>query len=1848
MINKQEIYYKVLDDQKSVQIDVLNLIKGIKVKNAFLFLKVKNITQNAVFEANFYIENTKQGLIDKISNLSSTAPQNEILLNITDEIQYLLDNEISVGVIKFETSSNYSIEIEKSYEKSAIYYLMPASYEENTVSYNSDIGNKENVSINLGTGEFTLKHSDFDLYCNSLSLPIKHVYSSKGVMLPENENIKSLYGHNVKLNIEQYLEEVVDNEELTGEYILYDENGKQERLLERFYYFDDSGDKVYIERGDSNLRVNLNGELEYLIHEELNLFKPVYLEIKTKEGFSLVTDKKDIKGANLISSEPDEMVQLREQIKSLEANEENLKTIIENSQNQLVALVLSKKVIEKQINEQQTATGDSTQEIYKNILTESQFTELLSSVLNIGNEENKDYEYFLKDENGEFLITNYYNLLKDSNNEVKLANKDLLSIDMQIKSTCTNIENYRSQLKDTFDTLEKMRNSLALYERQIPVFYLYNDSVIYGFSKIINENTTTTYINGNNEFKTEYLSIPHIYRLNYIQDNYDNTIIINYQKNINKIDNIVDSNNNVTTFVYDDNDLLVDIVSQNENKMSFSYLDNKLIDIKSDNNKLSRYVYSNDNLIGVISNKGIRISYDTSSRVSKIQGVSILNKIENADAHFKTETIDSSNIDNYLTKNIVKFDYINEFSTSVSSVKCQENNEKTIKKLTYIFDNIGRVRTVYENSFDENNFSLSNPVVKSFNYLSREKRVEVSPLLNAPNYLDGVCFTNGEDVTQSYYSNYFGDGLLEGGDIYCGDDVYCESYLVHKDYHSFTSNLENLYDSVEVNAANLQEINSNTSEQKALVLSGFAKANSYFIYNEDNTDKLITDFPAYISNRKFELRAQVTYSGEMTPHIFKKCFDFKNNSWQFCALLVPIDASKEVQKIECFFDYSNNNTDSPVYFTDLVLKQASFVEETLKNNKLVERSTSNSKWKQKYYYNDDDKLIKIEYYDKTKNTESSQYFSEFFYNKFGKLFKTINYNNIVTEKIFNDKGVEIKSKIYHKNTPSDVFYTEQKLDDNGKILSSYNSLGDEINNYQYDKGNISNVIDFNNNITSYAYDSFGNTLQMSNNADGISNITTYNYTLDFLTKLNHNNFDILYDYDSLGRVSKIKVDNENYITLLYDDSNNTCLMTYSNDSGFKSIFDDNGNVVEVYFKDKDSDYSLILQNIYDSYGNLIAINDKIQNSTIKYVLDKFDNESTVESTQHGITLEKNLEYDSQNNLSLLEYTLGTTSTGNAYCYTYEYNDSIDSELKGVMLPTGALQSLDYDSLGRTKEISLVPNMESNLKISKLHTYLKKGNHASNLVSSLWFGENGKYKDNLKYTYDKNGNITQVKNNGQVVASYQYDALNRLVREDNKFFNKSTIFEYDAGGNIVNKLEYNYSCTNLQDKTPNVVIPYNYATSGNRDRLMSYDGEAFEYDAIGNPTKYRDLVLEWSGRQLKKYGTFEFEYNAQGVRTKKISGNTTTNFFLDGTKILAQEDIINSDNTSVKTIMHFFYGVDGVAGFTINNQNYYYKKNLQGDIIGIYDNNMNQIVKYEYDAWGEHKIYYLHNNQFVDIDSENTYTENSNTLYIALKNPFRYRSYYYDLETGLYYLNSRYYDPELGRFVNVDGINYLDTNNINGLNLYAYCLNNPIMLTDSQGTGWLTDAWNNIKNFFVKSWEVIVGTLTSAALVIGGIALTIFSTGFLANFGGAMIGAGIGGFISGVQSQLNGSSYWAGYLGGVISGGLAGFGSAIGPITSFFLGGFGNFIGTIVTGTIDTGEINWNNIENFVADSLIVGLISIGGHYFGKVTDLLNKFGFRNIFSQILIWSEMAFTELSNSIITILKEFTNRIKQFLNY
>ena len=341
-------------------------------------------------------------------------------------------------------------------------------------------------------------------------------------------------------------------------------------------------------------------------------------------------------------------------------------------------------------------------------------------------------------------------------------------------------------------------------------------------------------------------------------------------------------------------------------------------------------------------------------------------------------------------------------------------------------------------------------------------------------------------------------------------------------------------------------------------------------------------------------------------------------------------------------------------------------------------------------------------------------------------------------------------------------------------------------------------------------------------------------------------------------------------------------------------------------------------------------------------------------------------------------------------------------------------------------------------------------------------------------------------------------------------NRSYVYEYDNAGNITAKRWYAFTTGTLG--TPQGVDLYSYEDSLWGDLLTKWSYDYIEYDEIGNPLRIgayfenegrwsSGYELAWTGRQLTSYARFDvlgiddidydtiitFTYNADGIRTSKTVEGVEHRYTLSGSQIISE----SWEEGGVEHLLIYIYDENGsptglkyrTDSYAAERYNYFFfEKNLQGDIIAIYNDNGSQIGTYAYDAWGGCKM---------------AWTSGATTLekhIVYIHNPFRYRGYYYDVETGWYYLQSRYYNPEWGRFLNADG--QLNPE-IVGYNMFAYCNNNPIMGRDDNGRGWL------------------------GALIGGG------------------VGAVVGGAFGALTAAMKGENVLAGSIAGAINGGVCG-------------------------------------------------------------------------------------------------------------
>ena len=298
--------------------------------------------------------------------------------------------------------------------------------------------------------------------------------------------------------------------------------------------------------------------------------------------------------------------------------------------------------------------------------------------------------------------------------------------------------------------------------------------------------------------------------------------------------------------------------------------------------------------------------------------------------------------------------------------------------------------------------------------------------------------------------------------------------------------------------------------------------------------------------------------------------------------------------------------------------------------------------------------------------------------------------------------------------------------------------------------------------------------------------------------------------------------------------------------------------------------------------------------------------------------------------------------------------------------------------------------------------------------------------NCGYGYDDNGNIASATLNGKWTG-YTYDALGQLVQVNDHSDTRSGAsgttwkYTYDLGGNILKKERFAYADTT----NPLETVTYTYGDANWRDKLTAVNGSTIRYDAIGNPLNDGTWTYTWqNGRQLQKMQkagvTAEFVYNADGLRVQKTVNGVATKYTLHGKNIV--------HITSGTDELHFFYDAQNRPAVVVyNGTAYAYVKSLQGDIVAILDENGNTVVSYGYDAWG------------APLWCTGELAET-----LGKVQPFRYRGYVYDEETGLYYLRSRFYNSSLCRFIDMDCL-------IHSGNTFAYCCNSPASMHDVCGT-----------------------------------------------------------------------------------------------------------------------------------------------------------------------------------------------------
>lgn len=647
-------------------------------------------------------------------------------------------------------------------------------------------------------------------------------------------------------------------------------------------------------------------------------------------------------------------------------------------------------------------------------------------------------------------------------------------------------------------------------------------------------------------------------------------------------------------------------------------------------------------------------------------------------------------------------------------------------------------------------------------------------------------------------------------------------------------------------------------------------------------------------------------------------------------------------------------------------------------------------------------------------------------------------------------AVQIKIQ---SNIQSTKYYQEQaEYSSNGNYQTKIINQSGNSTQYQYNEntGTVSKITDAKNTSTNYSYDNLDKLTKVTKQASGKSYVNEYSYNNDLLQTVTHNKTKYMFTYDEFGNVKQTKVGNQVLITNNYEANNGKLSnVEYGNNQTVSYDYDRFNRIVKKTGTNGNYQYA------YDAKSNLKSVTDGINNNTQEFTYD-LANRLVKQTNTNGFTGE--YEYDVNSNISANTYKF--SNKNNKVKYNYDNANRLNS----IKLNDNITWTNVFDGLSRIsfKQIS---NGSNNYRIR--YTYQNVANVNNKTTTMLAIIKNG-INPSISYIYDELGNIETIKKGTTLTNQYYYDEINQLIKEIDVEQNKVITYEYDEGGNITRKKEYSY-INGTQGTTPTKTITYTYGNTNWKDQLTSYNGKQITYDEIGNPLTYNGNTYTWqNGRQLAKISnnsqTITYKYNDNGIRTQKTVNGVTTNYYVEGNKVIYEKTGNN--------ITYYTYDENGnIIGLNYNGTQYYYIKNGQNDIIGILDSSLNQIVSYEYDSWGKLLS--------IKDANENNITSSTN---IGIINPYRYRGYRYDTETELYYLNSRYYNPEWGRFINFDNYGG-QIGEISSHNGYAYCTNNPVNMMDANGNEALALTWIAYNTISILP-EIISGGMTIGTILDG--------------------------------------------------------------------------------------------------------------------------------------------------------------------
>ena len=778
-------------------------------------------------------------------------------------------------------------------------------------------------------------------------------------------------------------------------------------------------------------------------------------------------------------------------------------------------------------------------------------------------------------------------------------------------------------------------------------------------------------------------------------------------------------------------------------------------------------------------------------------------------------------------------------------------------------------------------------------------------------------------------------------------------------------------------------------------------------------------------NRRFGVEV-VFVAKDNTKDIHYTNFSPDILDWQFLSDIYV--AQKDYVHVEVSYTYCRNaNT---AYFDGLSLYREEFGQTyTYDTENNLISAVDSQKNATKFEYNSGSDLTGIT------DPKGSKY--TYTYDKKHNVISGKSAMGIVNRLVYDSKGNIISSGVVQPDTTEKGTWVNRTFTADKNHVAAVTDAEGNKTQYEWDTKDdlLKSLTDGRGNKLIYGYDNAKRLVSVSQdvtvNGEKQTVKNSYTYAKDQLTEITHNGFKYGFGYDGYGNTSFASIAGVQVVSYQYEANNGNLMKTvYANGDEIRYSYDSQDRITASYLKNATASEKKLNTYIYDKEGNLCKVTNHLSGKTYELDYDFLDRLMRVRD-ERGACYE--YTYDKNNQMTKMFHTDGRTKMTTTYAYD---KDGRETE---VMVPDALRYYTEYDRLGRV----VYQNTESlsddaGIGTSVYYDYPDaKGNQERILPVAIRM-----LRRLYSYEYDKNGNITKIERTPQegmgessVKDTFQYDERNQLIRENSQKQNKTIAYAYDQGGNLLSVKEYAYT----EDVLPEAPLRTETGTYSStwKDQLLNWNGTAMTYDTVGNMLTRGDTTYTWTmGRKLAGVDNgkkTQYFYDHTGARVKKVVDEAVTEYHMAG-------DLIASETSNGKTMWYIYDSGANLLAVNIDGKYYTYVRNIQNDIIALVDASGKTVVNYMYDSWGK----------LLSITGSLKDT-------VGVQNPFRYRGYYYDNETGMYYLKNRYYDPELRRFISADMVTTATASmeTLHNRNLYAYCGENPLMRNDEDGKLWVT-------------------------------------------------------------------------------------------------------------------------------------------------------------------------------------------------